>query len=481
MNIKIGRECAEVDYTTGVHQGDNMSPVLFLFVIQAFLDTLKLKSQKINFAYFPENKNGKAETAKGRLVNQNTKAKGVAFELQSSFYVDDSFFVFQNKDELHEAAGVLNNHFTRLGLKMHLGSDSSKSKSEAMYFPASLKEAKMQTELPGDLTFPDGSRIHFTKSFKYLGSVVTPCLNEDTEIEMRIRKAKSLMGYAKHFFSNKDVDRRIKYQVYTSGPLNALLWGCETWNLTEKNLRKLRSFHHGTIRRILQISWTQVREKHIKNKEVRGMFLGIPDIDAFINRRTAKYIGKVARSDDSTLPKKFLAAWINRARKEGAPQLTCNNSFAKTICNILPSGTTLSSKNAPLKEWLPVAKCEKNWQFYIDQYFKSCKNVDESDDEGDDVDEADEEEITCYATPVKGAETEYPENKNTFFSFPVSPTALRSVPPPLSLSPPPFPSTIAYCVIPPVRKLKTRRTLDTVNSISTLLTYLLTYLLVERG
>jgi hypothetical protein len=80
-------------------------------------------------------------------------------------------------------------------------------------------------------------------------------------------------------------------------------------------------------------------------------------------------------------------------RKEGAPQLTCNNSFAKTIYNILPSGTTLSSKNAPLKEWLPVAKCEKNWQFYIDQYFESCKNLDENDDEGDEVDEVDEEEI----------------------------------------------------------------------------------------
>jgi hypothetical protein len=55
------------------------------------------------------------------------------------------------------------------------------------------------------------------------------------------------MGYAKHFFDNKDVDQRIKYQVYTSGPLNALLWGCESWNLTKKNLNKLRSFHHGVI------------------------------------------------------------------------------------------------------------------------------------------------------------------------------------------------------------------------------------------
>jgi hypothetical protein len=163
-----------------------MSPILFLFVIEAFLDTLKLKTQPINFAYFPKNKNGRPETVKGRLVNQSTKAKGVAFELQSSFYVDDNFFVFQNKDELHEAVDVLNNHFSRFGLNMHLGAGASKSKSEAMFFPAFLKEAKIQTKVPEDLTFLGGSRIHFTRSFKYLGSIVTPCLNEDSEIEMRI-------------------------------------------------------------------------------------------------------------------------------------------------------------------------------------------------------------------------------------------------------------------------------------------------------
>jgi len=101
----------------------------------------------------------------------------------------------------------------------------------------------------------------------------------------RIRKAKSLMGAAKHFFDNKDVNKRIKSQIYVAGPLNALLWGCESWNLTKNNLHKLAVFHHGTIRRILGIKWNQVREQHQKNKEVRGLLCNIPNIDAFIHRR----------------------------------------------------------------------------------------------------------------------------------------------------------------------------------------------------
>jgi hypothetical protein len=40
VKIKVGGKFAEVDYTTGVHQGDNESPIFFLFIIQASLDTL---------------------------------------------------------------------------------------------------------------------------------------------------------------------------------------------------------------------------------------------------------------------------------------------------------------------------------------------------------------------------------------------------------------------------------------------------------
>ncbi len=56
----------------------------------------------------------------------------------------------------------------------------------------------------------------------------------------------------------------MKEILYIAGLLNALLWGCESWNLMRRNLDKLKSFHHGEIRRILNIKWDQVREDHIK-------------------------------------------------------------------------------------------------------------------------------------------------------------------------------------------------------------------------
>jgi hypothetical protein len=72
VKIKVGAESTKLDYTTGAHQGDNMAPVILLYVMQAFLETLQFESLPIPFSYFPKNKNGNLHTCKGRLLSQNT-------------------------------------------------------------------------------------------------------------------------------------------------------------------------------------------------------------------------------------------------------------------------------------------------------------------------------------------------------------------------------------------------------------------------
>jgi hypothetical protein len=287
VKIRIGKSFTEVDYITGVQQDDNMSSVLFLFVMQAFLDTLQLDAQPIQFSYFPENKNGNLATCKGRLLEQSTTAKGTPFDFCSSFYVDDSFFIFNNKQELHDSQVQLNKHFARFSLTMHVGSSTTKSKTECIFFPATLKLAIAQVEknlLPDNLILPNDKQINFVTKFKYLGSFIMPFLNEDAEIESRIKKAKSILGASRHFFDNKDVDHRVKALIYVAGLLNAILWGCESWNLTKKNLNKLCSFHQGAIHQILSIKWQDVRDKHIKNSEVCTLLFNISNVDAFIFR-----------------------------------------------------------------------------------------------------------------------------------------------------------------------------------------------------
>ena len=135
------------------------------------------------------------------------------------------------------------------------------------------------------------------------------------------------------------------------------------------------------------------QRKTQKKHEVRGLLCNIPNIDAFIVRRTAVYLGKVTRSNNN--PKKNLAAWINGKRKNGAPQLTCNNNyFVNSIQKIIPPEKILSNKQALLREWIPLAKDESNWIIsYIDTYFESCRNTD-FEDPNNDLPAEDEEELS---------------------------------------------------------------------------------------
>jgi hypothetical protein len=118
-------------------------------------------------------------------------------------------------------------------------------------------------------------------------------LKEDDKIQTRIAKARSVLGAMKNFFKCKDVDLRAKALLYIGGPINALLWGAESWNLSKQNLNKLNAFHHSAIRWILGISMERVKNERIKNANIRRIFCNLPTIDYYIKRRDWNYIGKI--------------------------------------------------------------------------------------------------------------------------------------------------------------------------------------------
>ena len=124
------------------------------------------------------------------------------------------------------------------------------------------------------------------------------------------------MGILKHFFSCKDITQQVKYWIYTTGPLNTLLWGSESWIISEHNCNKLWAFHHSSIRRILGIWMDEVIECNMTNKQVRRWFDNMPPVDDFIARRTWNYMGKIMRAKDEFLPRKVLGAWVPIVRKQ---------------------------------------------------------------------------------------------------------------------------------------------------------------------
>ena len=120
--LKIEKETVEIPQTVGVRQGDNMAPVLFLFLMTAFAETLEIvwREQaipilKVMTASNDNLINGKiCSHTPAMFMSKNL----TAYEILQSFYVDDSAFPFGSREDLTGGMELIFHHFGRFGLEM---------------------------------------------------------------------------------------------------------------------------------------------------------------------------------------------------------------------------------------------------------------------------------------------------------------------------------------------------------------------------
>jgi Reverse transcriptase (RNA-dependent DNA polymerase) len=367
VNIKVGKENAAIPYTVGVQQGDNMAPTLFLFAMLAFSNiidknwstTWNLKPLQFNFF----------DKLKGRLLTQSTSSKGKIFTMPYLLYVDDSAFVFEERSEIEKGSQHIYDTFKEIGFIMHVGTEGSKSKSEAMYIAKSFIEDENNSNLPNDIITNEGT-ISFCNNFKYLGSIINNNLRDDNEISTRIKKANSQFGSLKSVLLGKTLHLHTKINLFNAIIINTVLWGCESWTVSKASENQLISFQHKSLRRILKISIYEVVENHITNVEVRKRALNSPNIIDIISARQLIWIGRIAKMNVDQIPRKLLACWSMNKRKPGRPQLNMRNSFAKSIQKVIP----YVPNDLALEKWLPIAE-QKCWKNIVKKWIENTESV----------------------------------------------------------------------------------------------------------
>ena len=98
----------------------------------------------------------------------------------------------------------------------------------------------------------DGTKLKGDK-FTYLGSTVAmngECL---IDIKCRLRKAASVMTKLGTMWKNKSISQKTKLKLHSSNVLAVLLYEAECWSLTAGTEKKLASFHHKCLIRVLSI------------------------------------------------------------------------------------------------------------------------------------------------------------------------------------------------------------------------------------
>ena len=287
----------------------------------------------------------------------------------SKYYVLES--------DMIKGASILHKHFARFGLLMHHGTETKPSKTEAMFFPRALhcfknnnidnendsdsENQSMIEDDEQDFRLYNGGIISYTRKFKYLGVTITPDLRDDTEIDKRIKQGSVAVQQLLNVWRNKQVPLWAKKYLYLALPLNIVLWGCESWALTAESRRKLSSFHHKSIRKILGISMFEVKEQSITNEQVRKMFHNVKNIDEIVRQRALDCLGTQARLPDTRLPKKMITSWVRNARESKHPQINIRSTLSDHLEKIIPD----LDQNAPVKIWYPLAEKEAEWRALI--------------------------------------------------------------------------------------------------------------------
>jgi hypothetical protein len=137
--LKIDKEIIEILQSVGVRQGNNMAPVLFLFLMSAAAETLEpaWRQAGIKVLTVAHTKDDEINTGYvwGHTPRMYTSRKLTAYEIYQLLYVDDGAFPFPTRDALIKGLSLIYSHLACFGLKVHIGRGDKSSKTECVFFP----------------------------------------------------------------------------------------------------------------------------------------------------------------------------------------------------------------------------------------------------------------------------------------------------------------------------------------------------------
>ncbi|KAL0860165.1 hypothetical protein ABMA27_010472 [Loxostege sticticalis] len=129
--------------------------------------------------------------------------------------------------------------------------------------------------------------------FKYLGSWMNENGDHAQEIKVRIEMARSTFFKMSRVLCHRDLSLDLRLRIVRCPVFSVLLYGVETWTLTQHITKKLEAFEMWVYRRILKIPWSD----RVTNIEVLNRLKKKTELINTIKRRKLSYFGHVMRND----------------------------------------------------------------------------------------------------------------------------------------------------------------------------------------
>jgi hypothetical protein len=102
--------------------------------------------------------------------------------------------------------------------------------------------------------------------FMYLGSVVTKNGGIEEDVLNWISRANTAFVQLYSIWKNKQITQRTKLRIFETNVKAVLLYGCETWKITQTIVNQLQTFINKCLQKMCNIHWPQIITNELRKK-----------------------------------------------------------------------------------------------------------------------------------------------------------------------------------------------------------------------
>ena len=254
-------------------------------------------------------------TKKGLYLTYRDTVEG-STTVQDALYADDLVLVAEQKQDLQRMLTVVDWVCKKWGMAI------------------SVEKSKVLTVGCADVCTAiqlNNQSLEEVESFIYLGSSIDKSGKASTEVDTRIEKGdRAYQMWRKKVFRSANLSKATKMRVFRTLVMSVLLYGAETWTITQKDLRKLRTFHLKCLRDILGVTrWDKIRNENILRSANEV------SIEDQLKHLRLQWLGHVIRMDTCRVQRQLLCSRLTgKVRPRGGAPLRWIDLVTKDLKGI---------------------------------------------------------------------------------------------------------------------------------------------------
>lgn len=316
--VRIGKETSEQFSTKqGFRQGDALSCDFFNLCLEKII-------------------RDSTTATTGSIYTKSTQILG---------YADDIDIIGRRKEDVETSFVEIERAAQIVGLKINPG--------KTKYMFASSSEAR-RNDFPQNVNI---GQHHFevVKEFIYLGSSVNVTNNTAEEIIRRIVLGSRCLFGLSNLLRSKHLTRCTKIQIYHTLILPIVMYGSESWELTQQDCNRLLIFE----RRVLRIIFGAIRVngewRSRYNRELECLYTDASIVQK-IKAQRLRWLGHVYRMNEEAPARKSVFSEPSGYRKQQRPKKRWFDAVEDDL-------TKLRSKTT----WRRKAANRDEWRLFVDQ------------------------------------------------------------------------------------------------------------------